>query len=143
MKFFSYSDRVDAAKHIWPEDLKKIYHRLRKLNTNHGFPADSRPFIYQEVIDLGGEAVHASEYTRLGRVTEFKYGMELSNAFQGNNALKWLINWGEGWGLMPSNDSLVFIDNHDNQRGHGAGGNILTYKNPKPYKVSHQIVSTR
>lgn len=37
-------------------------------------------------------------------------------------------NWGEGWGLMASGKALVFTDNHDNQRGHGAGGaSILTF----------------
>lgn len=37
-------------------------------------------------------------------------------------------NWGEGWGFMPSDRALVFVDNHDNQRGHGAGGaSILTF----------------
>ena len=24
--------------------------------------------------------------------------------------------------------AAVFIDNHDNQRGHGGGGNLLTHK---------------
>jgi hypothetical protein len=43
---------------------------------------------------------------------------------------------GEDWGFVSSGDALVFVDNHDNQRGHGAGGeNILTYKESKPYKV--------
>lgn len=32
---------------------------------------------------------------------------------------------GEGWGFMPSNRALVFVDNHDNQRGHGAQGRHL------------------
>lgn len=37
-------------------------------------------------------------------------------------------NWGEGWGFVPSDRALVFVDNHDNQRGHGAGGeSILTF----------------
>lgn len=49
--------RVDAAKHMWPEDLKDIYGKLKPLNTSFGFMNDSRPFIYQEVIDLGGEGV--------------------------------------------------------------------------------------
>lgn len=127
--------RIDAAKHMWPGDLSNIYNRLNNLNTEHGFASNTRPFIYQEVIDLGGEAVSASEYTSIATVTEFKYGLELSSAFQGNNALRWLTNFGEAWGLLTSGDSLVFIDNHDNQRGHGAGGSILTYKNSKPYKV--------
>lgn len=48
-----------------------------------------------------------------------------------------LSNWGPAWGFLPSNEALVFVDNHDNQRGHGAGGDdILTYKNPKQYKMA-------
>lgn len=40
--------RVDACKHMWPQDLKAIYSRLHNLNTKW-FPEGSRPFIYQEV----------------------------------------------------------------------------------------------
>ena len=25
-------------------------------------------------------------------------------------------------------DALVFVDNHDNQRGHGGGGSVITFK---------------
>jgi alpha-amylase len=49
--------RVDAVKHMWPGDLKVVYDRLNNLNTNYGFAANSRPFITQEVIDLGGETI--------------------------------------------------------------------------------------
>jgi hypothetical protein len=46
---------------------------------------------------------------------------------------------GEGWGFVGSGDALVFVDNHDNQRGHGAGGEeVLTYKQAKLYKVRSQ-----
>ena len=31
--------------------------------------------------------------------------------------------------------AMVFIDNHDNQRGHGGGGNLLTHEDPWNYKV--------
>ncbi|KAJ8721954.1 hypothetical protein PYW08_004356 [Mythimna loreyi] len=126
--------RIDAAKHMWPGDLRVIFDRLNNLNTAHGFPSGARPYIYQEVIDLGGEAISRDEYTPLAAVTEFKYGMELSRCFQRNNQLRWLHNWGVGWGLLASNDALNFIDNHDNQRGHGAGGSILTHKQAKQYK---------
>lgn len=121
---------------MWPGDLRIIYDRLNNLNTGHGFPAGARPYIYQEVIDLGGEAISRDEYTALAAVTEFKFGMELSRAFLGGNQLRWLVNWGPQWGLLAHEDSLTFVENHDNQRGHGAGGNILTYKNPKPYKAA-------
>lgn len=49
--------RVDAAKHMWPNDLEVIYGSVSNLNTKFGFPANARPFIYQEVIDLGGEGI--------------------------------------------------------------------------------------
>lgn len=48
--------RVDASKHMWPGDLAEIYKGLRNLSTKY-FPADAQPYLYQEVIDMGGEAV--------------------------------------------------------------------------------------
>jgi alpha-amylase len=42
--------------------------------------------------------------------------------------------------MLDDGDALVFVDNHDNQRGSGGGGaNILTYKQPKLYKVNLTI----
>lgn len=39
--------------------------------------------------------------------------------------------------MLKSQSSLVFIDNHDNQRGHGAGGkDILTFRTPTLYKMA-------
>lgn len=69
---FDLFDSIDAAKHMWPRDLDVIYGRLNDLNTAQGFPSGSRPYIFQEVIDLGGEAISRDEYTPLGAVTEFK-----------------------------------------------------------------------
>ncbi|XP_011263078.2 alpha-amylase 1 isoform X2 [Camponotus floridanus] len=125
--------RVDAAKHMWPNDLKIIFSRLHNLNTKQGFHKDARAFIFQEVSDNGNEAVSKYEYVGFGTVTEFRYGSEISNAFRGNNLLKWFVNWGEAWGLLPSQDALVFIDNHDTQR---SDSNILTYKSSKLYKMA-------
>jgi alpha-amylase len=45
--------RVDAAKHMSPGDLSVIFSGLKNLNTDYGFADGARPFIYQEVIDLG------------------------------------------------------------------------------------------
>ncbi|XP_018335150.1 alpha-amylase-like isoform X1 [Agrilus planipennis] len=129
--------RIDAAKHMTPSDLKVIYDSLNDLNTEYGFPANSKPFIYQEVIDLGGEAVKSTEYTDLGNVIEFKYSSNIGRVFRGNDKLTSLSNWGTGWGFIDGLNALVFVDNHDNQRGHGAGGaEILTYKVPKQYKMA-------
>lgn len=48
--------RVDASKHMWPADLADMYKNLKNLSTKH-FPQNAQPYLYQEVIDLGGEAV--------------------------------------------------------------------------------------
>lgn len=48
--------RIDAAKHMWPHDLWEIYSRLNNLSTK-AFPVGAKPFIFQEVIDLGGEGI--------------------------------------------------------------------------------------
>ncbi|XP_056379398.1 pancreatic alpha-amylase-like [Hyla sarda] len=129
--------RFDAAKHMWPGDLKAITDRLNNLNTRW-FAGGTRPFIFQEVIDLGGEAISSSQYFGVGRVTEFKYGAKLGSVIRKWNGekLSYTKNWGEGWGFMPNDRALVFIDNHDNQRGHGAGGaSILTFFDARLYKM--------
>ncbi|XP_058491554.1 alpha-amylase-like [Solea solea] len=130
--------RVDACKHMWPGDLADIYGRLHDLNTKW-FSGGSKPFIFQEVIDLGHEAISAREYFYLGRVTEFKYGAKLGTVFRRwhGEKLCYTRNWGEGWGFMPHGDAVVFVDNHDNQRGHGAGGaSIVTFWDSRLHKMA-------
>ena len=126
--------RVDAAKLMYPDDLGVIFSSVKNLNTDHGFPDGARPFVYQEVIDFNDDAVKKYEYIGIGNVLEFLAGVNLGNAFQGGNQLASLQNWGTDWGLLESSDAVVFIDNHDNQRT--GGSQILTYKNPKPYKMA-------
>lgn len=133
--------RVDASKHMWPGDLQNIFGRLHNLNTGLGFPSGAKPYIATEVIDLGGEPIKKTEYNHLGQVTEFRHSAEIGKAFHGRNNLAFMKNWGEAWGFLPSKDGLVFVDNHDNQRGHGAGGaDILTYKLPKNYKMAEAFM---
>lgn len=73
----------------------------------------------------------------MGPVTEFRHSSEIGRAFRGGNDLKWLVSWGPAWGFLPSEEALIFVDNHDNQRGHGPGGNdILTHKSPKQYVMA-------
>lgn len=118
---------------MWPRDLEIIYSRVKNVSVEHGFPKNTRPYIFQEVIDYGGEAVSKYEYNSFGAVTEFKYGSELSKVFLGKDKLKWLANWGEPWGLLPRDDALVFLDNHDTQRS--GGDSPITHKNFRLYKV--------
>nr|QDD69459.1 alpha amylase precursor [Cupiennius salei] len=131
--------RVDAAKHMWPGDLSAVYSKMNTLNQTF-FPPGLEPFIYQEVIDLGGEAIKSQEYVGLGRVTEFRFGKQLGDVIRKNynQLLRYLRNFGEGWSFVSGSNALTFVDNHDNQRGHGAGGygSILTHKQPRMYKMA-------
>jgi len=86
--------RIDAAKHMWPDHLKQIISKIDNLNPEFGFEKDSRPFIYQEVIDMGGEPITAIEYTGSGRVTEFRFGAKLGRVLRKFDKLKWLNNFG-------------------------------------------------
>jgi len=122
--------RVDAAKHMWPADLEALFSKVKDL------PSGGRPFVYQEVIDQGGEPIKADEYLKAGRITNFKFGLELAKVFRKQNPMKYLANWGTGWGMWASGDVVNFIDNHDNQRGHGGGGGVLTHWEPRPYKMA-------
>lgn len=81
--------------------------------------------------------IHSNEYTGLGVVTEFKWCLLIGEIFGGQKEasdLQTLTKGGSSGTLMPSAQALVFVDNHDNQRGHGAGGDtILTYKRKSHY----------
>jgi alpha-amylase len=72
-------------------------------------------------------------------VTEFKYGSRLSQVVlkKDGQKMSYLKNFGTGWGFISDGDSLAFLDNHDNQRGHGGGGEILTYHKSKEYKIAN------
>lgn len=68
--------------------------------------------------------------------------MQLSNVIMKRNGQKManLKNFGTAWGFILNDDSLAFIDNHDNQRGHGAGGDILTHKYKRNYKIANAFM---
>ena len=70
--------RLDAAKHMYPEDLERLYPHIDDLNTDW-FPAGSKPMMLLEVIDQSQHnEVSAAWYTHLGRVTEFRYCQKIA-----------------------------------------------------------------
>ena len=118
--------RIDAAKHMSPGDISGI---LSKVN--------NPLYVFQEVIDLGGEAVSATEYTGTSDVTEFRYSASIGDVFK-NQKLAYLNSFGESWGFLAGGNAVVFTDNHDNQRAHGAGGsNDVTYKDGSLYNIAN------
>lgn len=133
--------RIDKAKHIWPIDCRDIYAQVKNLNTAFDFPENARPFFYQEVVDMGGEAISKIEYSGYGAVTEFIACYTLGNVLRGGRPLTDLKKWGTKMGLLQSKEALVFVDNHETQRGNAAGGEtILNYKNRKFYTMANAFL---
>eukprot|EP00095_Tigriopus_kingsejongensis_P003521 maker-scaffold522_size146686-snap-gene-0.16 protein:Tk03521 transcript:maker-scaffold522_size146686-snap-gene-0.16-mRNA-1 annotation:"alpha-amylase a precursor" len=122
--------RVDASKHMWPGDLEAIQRKVNDVEPG------LRPYFIHEVIDHGGEPIHMYEYFSVGKVTEFNYGAWMACIRNGDlNCLS-----GLGDGMIDGLHSLVFIDNHDNQRGHGGAGGVLTYKDDYLYKMATAVM---
>lgn len=122
---------------MWPMDLKNIYDSLKNLNVEFGFPQDARPFIYQEVSDLGGEIISKTEYSGMGSVTEFMNSHEMRLTFLGKKPLHELLHWGPAKGFLPSSEAIVFVDTQDSQR---ENGEILSYKNKRSYIMANAFM---
>lgn len=107
--------RLDAAKHMAPADLAGILALVTPR-------PDETPYYFLEVIDYGGEAVHADDYLDVAPsaeldVTEFKYEL-VGDAFLGRGA-KNIAGLGKlampAW--LASERAVAFVNNHDTQRG--------------------------
>lgn len=105
--------RIDAAKHMPAEEIGAILARL-----------EGRPYVFQEVIDPGHEPIEATEYLANAAVTEFTYPHRLATAIESGD-LADLARIGAGDTWLPSERALVFVDNHDKQRGHVGGGVLM------------------
>lgn len=117
--------RIDAAKHMSVDDIAGI---LQQLN--------AEAHIYQEVIDRGGEPVNAHDYLNNGLVSEFKYPIALLDAFA-HGELDGVDNLATRDGFLPADSAVVFIDNHDIQRGHAGASEVLNYKSGKRYELAN------
>jgi alpha-amylase len=109
--------RIDAAKHVDAAELGAIVDRVR-----------GEPYVFGEVI--ADQTIAAAEYFDVGDVTEFGYGGTLADVFR-NGELAWLSDFGEPWGLIDASRAVVFLDNHDTQRGAAA----LSYKEEQLYRL--------
>ncbi|XP_041479080.1 alpha-amylase B-like [Lytechinus variegatus] len=124
--------RIDAAKHMYPAELDDVANRL------HDCTFGGRPYIYQEVIDrFSNEAIKPSEYFETGDVTEFKFCDQMALLGRASVPADRFQNFGfdPSWGMMPSESAIIFVENHDNQRNHGGGGDILSFQEPREYKI--------
>ncbi len=107
--------RIDAAKHMPAVDVADIIGRL-----------NGEPYIFQEVIYNGNEAVTPDDYVLLTDVTEFNFTNTIGHYFKGRDPLHELQNIGTWDGWIDSDNAVVFVANHDNQRQNTS--NTITHK---------------
>lgn len=117
--------RIDAAKHMPPQDIEAILARA------------GNPYVFLEVIGAEGEAIGADWFTHIGQVTEFAFGPHIADRFK-HGQIRDLGNIADG--KLPSDRAIVFTDNHDNQRGHGAAGEVLSYKDGSKYNIANAFM---
>jgi alpha-amylase len=113
--------RIDAAKHMQPRDIDAIVALVNQAAVAAG---RARPYVFLEVINNPGEAVTAQQYFGVGHasggasdITDFLYGYRITDAFLGRGGATLASLQGLAGGLLPADKSVVFVDNHDNQRG--------------------------
>jgi alpha-amylase len=127
--------RVDAAKHVGEDDLIAIQRLL------HRTVDGSRPTFALEVFP--GSPGEGSQYafTRAGDVLGFDFSYQVKNAFKsytadGTGNITGLRVFGERAGLIPSDKSLVFIENHDTERG----SDTLSYKDGATNTIANEFM---
>lgn len=108
--------RVDAAKHVPAADLSSIRDAL------HETADGERPQWALEVVPDSPGILSQRAATQVGTVLGFDYAYQLKNAFKSyplgaSGNITSLRVFGEDAGLVPSDKSLVFVSNHDTERG--------------------------
>ncbi len=116
--------RLDAVKHIAHEEVAAILGHV-----------DGSPVVLQEVPDRGNEPINAHDYLGTGSVIEVKYPAAMTAAFLDRD-LSSLYELEKRDGFLPADQSVVFVDNHDLQRGHAGSERILRYKDGKRYDLA-------
>lgn len=116
--------RIDAAKHMAADDVAAIVAEL---------PEETR--IITEVIRGGGEPIVPEEYTAFGEVFEFTYARDLSpqleNGIFADPGLE-----GDRPLHVPAGAAVVFIDNHDTERGEAG----VTYRDGPLYVIANALM---
>jgi len=115
--------RVDAAKHVPEADLRAIGARLRRT-------VDGRaPYVALEVPPGSPGVLAPRAFTDIASVLGFDFAGDVKNAFKSypmdaTGNITGLRELGENTGLLPSDRSLTFVQNHDTERN----GSTLSYQ---------------
>jgi alpha-amylase len=127
--------RIDAGKHMAPEDIDAI---LTLVHQHAG--AGHLPFVFLEVIDNGGEAIHASDYLTVGAasgqavsITDFQYAGSFDRFldYAGRTVGQFRTADPAMGNLLPSAQAVVFTTNHDTERA-----DAIYYQDGAPYDLA-------
>ena len=134
--------RIDAAKHMHARDIDAI---VARVNDAAVAANRTRPYFFLEVINNPVEAVTAQQFFGVGfasggasDVTDFIYGYRVTDAFTGRNAATLnsaLATFTST--LLPADKSVVFVDNHDNQRGENINYTNSAYELAAVFLLAH------
>ncbi|MGI8880193.1 MAG: alpha-amylase [Jatrophihabitans sp.] len=115
--------RIDAAKHVGQTDLAAIESLL------HRTVDGSKPYVALEVGAGSPGVISPRAFTGVGSPLGFDFAQQMHDAFKsytatpGGNITDFKV-FGEQAGLLPSDKSLAFVENHDTERN----GSTLNYK---------------
>ncbi len=113
--------RIDAAKHMPVEDVDAI---MSMVGPEY--------YVFQEVLTGDSSVVSREAYAEIGPLTEFQFESRVAEAFR-HGHFDQVTDLGESVGMLPSDDAVVFVDNHDSQRG----DHVLTYKDGDKYTLGN------
>ncbi len=115
--------RIDAAKHVAPDDIGAVLAEL---------PADT--VVVQEVIRGAGEPITPEQFVAHGQVLEFGWAQDLRGLLRGSLSL--VEDLGPDWGYVASADAVIFVDNHDTERN----GSTLSYRDGWEYTLGNVLL---
>lgn len=119
--------RIDAAKHMPVEDVQAIVDQL---------PEDT--IIWNEVIRGSvSEPIKPEDYIETGQVFEFQYSRDLSPMVRAGFIMDPKLDGEERPLHVPDESALVFIDNHDTERGEQS---VLNYRAGARYEIANILM---
>lgn len=124
--------RVDAAKHMSPQDVKAI----KAAAADAAGTTPDKIWWMQETIGFSEQdpRIQPDQYLQTGEVNEFEYSYRLRNYFYGSiENLKHITDK-----LIPSKKAAIFVTNWDTERDNAS--RVLTYKDGKKYELANAFM---
>ena len=124
--------RVDAAKHIAPNEMKAIKKAAAEAS---GVKPENIWWMQETIGDTNGAKENQPDkYVGTGEVDEFEYSYRLRNYFSGSiDNLKHITD-----SLIPNKNAAIFVTNWDTERDNATS--VLTYKDGKLYELANAFM---